>query len=240
VEEARGKVKMGEDKSRLDTLGIPLQDEYAQLLGLPKGTKIMPEHLDDYARSVASMKAAKLQETNSVVHAIPMYGEKGTGVAVVKKDGTVSWNPIDIGDKFSKPTKTSPNEQRLADKAATDNLVEEAASRYAQKYPKFEDADAALKADAAKDPFVGKQYLRIRKALPGASTADKPKTLNNMSPEEAMAALQATQGGAPAPKGGTATPKKAAAPAAAKRPRAMNKQTGKAVEWDGKAWVDAK
>lgn len=154
-------------KAKLQAFGIPVTKENADLLGIQPGTFIMPEHMDDYMRAIATAKGK-----GDVVHAIPMYGEKGTGVAVVKRDGSVAWNPVDIGEKYSKPARTqeTPSETRLREQNALKASVQEAASKYAAAYKDPEEAVARLREDMGKSdnqyaPFLQKNFLAIAKQI---------------------------------------------------------------------------
>lgn len=218
VGKARSDAEIAGKKAEVDQLGITLTDEQASVLNLPKGQKVLPEHLDDTLRAYATAKTAELKQHDDVADAVPMYGERGTGIAVITKGGKVTWNPIDIGDKFTKPTTISPNQQRLLEKEALKVLVDETAGNYVSQHANADQAETALKAASATDPFVKKNYLSILAGIRRAA----PKT-----------APGATRGALPGRAGGRGNP----AAAAPSRIEAVNPQTGEKVVWDGKAWT---
>ncbi len=122
------------------------------------------------------MKAAELRNEDKVAFAFTMYGEGGTGVMQIMKDGTHQWVPVNIGHKATAPQSESANQKRLGEKAALDQLIGHAANAlFTGANGDAEAAEAKLKEIAPQDPFLQKNALaiigEIRKGAPKAKTS---------------------------------------------------------------------
>lgn len=210
--EARTASQISGKQAEIDKMGIAIKDEDADILGIARGSKVLPEHLDDYMRAVTMKRAEKMATQNNVAHAVPIYGNREQGVAVILRDGTLKWNPIKtLGGKAHAPERgESPTETRLNQERVLNTLVEETASRYVTSAKTPQDAETKLKADTDKDPFLKKNYLRILKQIRSArekatdqSAAGIKALLGDDEEETPAAAPKSTPAAAPKPSGPT-------------------------------------
>jgi hypothetical protein len=90
----------------LNAVGIPISDEDAAMTHLPKGTKILPEHVDDFARTVREIRAAEAQKAESLrrieekKYAGKEVNDDGTGT-IIFQDGSTLRVP-NMGKKTAK------------------------------------------------------------------------------------------------------------------------------------------
>lgn len=235
--QALGDVKtqgaIAETRAKLEAFGTKVSPEIEKLTqgAFKAGSYVMPEHQDDYARAIVSFKSAEARTDKEAVHVVPMYGEKESGVAVIKRDGSVAWNAIpNLGRKFTKPDRAeTPSEARLTQKDVQARLVQETGSQYLAAAGNEEEAIKRLRADAqSQDPKVATEFLRknllqimkqVRSVAPkasaGAAAANDPQAVIDQL-DQAIAGNGGGRGGTtpstPARGGTRPAPAKASGP----------------------------
>lgn len=192
-------------RAKMEEFGIPVPDENADLLGLPHGTKIAPEHQGAYFNAVRQAHAAKAQETG-IAHTFSFQDEHGAMIGTVDRSGKITETRLKtVGGKRKAPNTA---EERLAmanQVAAKTNEIHAAAGYDPVK------AEEMLREVSLRDPFVRQHHLEILRGLRAAR--EKPKPVSQMTPEELIPFF-----GGPS---GTGEP--GAAPSAAPKPVASAK-----------------
>ena len=207
VETGRERAKTNAIHARLETEGIPISDEQADLLGYKRGLKILPEHQDDFLRSLTSAQTRKAAAEKAAKDGDdPVSGtdirEGADGYVAFKKhkSGKVETERLNVkGKPRAAASGTSAGDVR-AGKQAVEKL---ASDIYAEAGGDPDKAFALAREKAKTDPQVKGNLLKLKQGFD--SSRPKKTAAAGDDTSALVRQFQELSGGAPTPT--TAPPK---------------------------------
>lgn len=167
--EAKTQTAIAGKKAEMEALGVAISDENAELLGMAKGTRILPEHMDDYQRALATAIVRKKEaDGKAISRAFQFQTEKGTYVATLFKDGLLELTEmkdaagVPVGGRGSRSTASNTAAMKFAEEQVIDGLAGDLLSR-ANNDPAG--ALALLKDETKTNPTLRRYNFKLTAAL---------------------------------------------------------------------------